>query len=60
LIYKLADIKLPEMTITQSFALTKLSLIDPVINQKKMQEMKLFEFFEFLGRIAYEWDHHLA
>jgi hypothetical protein len=59
LIYKLANIKLPEMTITQCFAQTKLSLIDPVINQKKMQEMRLFEFFEFLGRIAFEWDQYL-
>ena len=25
-----------------------------------MQEMKLFEFFEFLGRIAYEWDNYLS
>ncbi len=37
LIYKLANIKLPDMIITQCFALTKLSLIDPVVNQKKMQ-----------------------
>jgi|LauGreDrversion4_2_1035121.scaffolds.fasta_scaffold73257_2 hypothetical protein len=34
-------------------------MIDPVINQKKMQHMKMFEFYEFLGRIAFEWDRFL-